>query len=358
MNVRQRWLVSRLGLVVLLVCGSLGAVNAEDTDPPLPQSVVSLTAPNIPAVPAAVDAVLTPPEYLLPNPTTPRSESSQDFGSANFYDSQAADDFCIPLSDKSWEITNVDVVGIYNVGGYAVDTVRVYFYSDIGVGTPATEMYFATVTGGNLGGSGGSFALTLTEPARLGGNGCYWLSVRAVQPGAFVQAQTWLWTERVGAGDRAPSVYWLPGDPFSPCYSGYRPRVGIAPNCNRGTEPDFTFRLSGNISTNNLTPVITSMSPPGGLNEDVVIGLQGYNFAANATISWTVGVSPTVVFTPTIISASSLSVTIPQDFVQPEGEQAEVRVNNPAPCYAACYSNPMTFALENLYSSYLPTIRR
>ena len=180
--------------------------------------------------------------------------------------------------------------------------------------------------------------------------------MQAVQPGGFNAGETWQWTERTAASaDHSASAYRLPGKPGNACQAWGARLATCFPSSL--SNPDFTLRLSGNISNTHFTPQITGMSPIGGLNEDITLSLTGANFAQGAVISWTVGVSPTEVFTPTVIDGGHIMVNIPAASVGPSGT-ASVRVSNPAPCEGSCASNAKTFFLVDATSVYLPVSRR
>lgn len=359
MTLKQTWMRSgliRLVASALLVVGSTGPAAAEGEPPRLPQVSTSPLQVEVPAAPAGVDAVLL--DRMVVDAGSPARYSSQDFV-VNLDDSQGADDFCVSSGDASWTVTNVDVVGAYNDPAYSVSSVKVFFMARGSGNLPGTGLYTATVTGGNLlnaGANQGSFQLTLATPAHLAGNNCYWLSVQAVQPPGFDAGETWQWTERTAAtADHAPSAYRLPGKVGHACV-GWGARLAT---CFPGstTNPDLTLRLSGSVSTNHLTPQLSSMSPTAALDQDVVLTLTGLNFAAGASVSWMVGAGPAQSFAAQVINGGTLTATIPAAYVGPAGT-ATVRVSNPAPCQGSCVSNGLTFLLENQAFVFLPLVRR
>ena len=127
----------------LLVLAASGLAAAEGEPPRLPQISDTPMVVDIPAAPKNVDAVLV--ERMAVDGVSPARFSSQDFV-VNQDDSQGADDFCIPAGDASWVVTNVDVVGAYNVAsGYSTSSVNVYFMAHNAGHVPGTQLYFANV---------------------------------------------------------------------------------------------------------------------------------------------------------------------------------------------------------------------
>ena len=236
---------ARLVTSTALVVAAAGLAAAEGEPPMLPQISDDPVKLSIPAAPAVADA--DPLVDQMAVDVNSARYSSQDFFSTNDFDSQGADDFCIPSDVVSWTITNVDVVGAYNDPvGYAVSQVKVFFLANNG-SLPGIELYQATVSGGNLVGAwagNGSFAMTLPTPASLAGNNCYWLSVQAVQPDGFPAGEAWQWSERsLATADLSPSAYRLPNNPGSICYNwGARLATCFPPP---SSNPDLTMRLSG-----------------------------------------------------------------------------------------------------------------
>lgn len=338
-----------------LVLASSGAASAGDPPPWLPQVSDAPMQVTIPAAPANVQAVLV--ERMTVDAGSPARYSSQDFV-VNQDDSQGADDFCIPATDASWLISNVDVVGAYNDGAYTVATVNVYFYARGSGSLPGAVLHTATVTGPALANANsGSFALTLDPPVQLAGNNCYWISVQSVQPGGYNAGETWQWTERTAAtADGSPSAYRLPGKPGHPCQNWGARLATCYPGAN--SNPDFTLRLSGNVADTNLTPQILTLNPPGALNTNVQLRLTGLNFAAGAQLSWTAGVSPTQIYPTTVVDGSYLTADIPAAFVGPHGATASVVVTNPGPCVGSCVSNTVIFTFEVIHTLYLPLVHR
>ncbi len=338
-----------------LVLASSGPAAAGDPPPWLPQVSDTPMQVVIPAAPANVQAVLV--ERLAVDGGSPARYSSQDF-EVNQDDSQGADDFCIPASDASWVITNVDVVGAYNDVAYTVSTVKVFFYARGSGPLPGAGLFSATVTGPDLvNANTGSFALTLDPPAQLAGNNCYWVSVQAVQPGGYNAGETWQWTERTAAtADVSPSAYRLPGKPGHPCQNWGARLTTCFPSAT--SNPDLTLRLSGSVADTNLTPQIVTMNPAGALNTDVLLSLTGLNFADGAQLSWTAGISPTQVYATTVVDGGYLTALIPAAYVGPLGGTASVLVTNPGPCVGSCVSNTVIFVFEDIRILYLPIIHR
>jgi hypothetical protein len=239
---RNRQRLAWAGLSLALLLAGYHPATAEGEPPRLPQASFGPMQVDIPAAPAGVTAVLV--ERMAVD-ASPARYSSQDFV-VNFDDSQGADDFCIPPSDPFWKITNVDVVGTYNAGNYAVSTVNVFFLN-WGGSLPGIQTYAVTVSGASVGNAGtGSFALTLPAAALLPGDRCYWLSVQAMQPGGFDGGETWQWTQRTAAtSDHNPAAYRWPGKPGHACQNWTAPLTTCFEEA--PTNADFTFRLSGSV---------------------------------------------------------------------------------------------------------------
>ena len=99
---------------------------------------------------------------------------SQDFEPAfNTYDCFAADDFVVP-GGQTWNITEVDVLGEFDLG--SAESFNVYFYQDSGSlpGTLVESRPGNSYTGFS------DFVITLTSPVTLT-PGTYWVAVQSRQ---------------------------------------------------------------------------------------------------------------------------------------------------------------------------------
>ena len=156
------------------------------------------------------------------------------------YDTEAADDFTVPVSDGTWKVETVDVYGfcrIYDVGFDcgSLESANVYIYRDNGL-VPGENVYAAeleTVTAGTLLDSiVRMYTINLSTPAVLPA-GTYWISV---QVNMDFSAGNWLWLEREVQN----------GDPFAWRNPGGAWGEGCADWCSgKSYEPDLNFRLSG-----------------------------------------------------------------------------------------------------------------
>jgi len=161
---------------------------------------------------------------------------SQMFGSSYpTYDSQGADDFVVPTG-KKWDITEVDVTGVYFNGAGPATSENVYFYADSS-GAPGTLVKsFLNVAGTDNG--TGSFAITLPKKGmKLKKAGTYWVSVQANL--AYKAGGEWGWEDNsVQTGSEA---HWQ------------NPGNGFATGCTSWTDietclgygPDLMFDLKG-----------------------------------------------------------------------------------------------------------------
>ncbi len=211
--------------------------------------------------------------------------TSQNFEAGNdAFDNQGADDFVIPVSDGSWEIESVDVLGLYSDAGGPVSSVNVWFYTDAG-GLPGTEVFAAlnVIPISDL--TDPSFSVLLSPPAVLCA-GTYWVSVQANQD--FDPFGQWYWFGR-SVQSNAPSAWRNPGDGFENGCVNWTEKT----TCLDGHGPDNVFRLSGNIGSNEctwLSEIPSCGVVPAGGQDDVMVtvdatGLEPGTYTCNLTIS-------------------------------------------------------------------------
>lgn len=183
-------------------------------------------------VPAAPNVVL----YDQYDNAGTTSLVSQDFESAyDAYDNEGADDFVVPAGE-TWNIDEVDILGVYFNGLGPADSFNVIIYSDSS-GLPGSAVYTGlgsayTTTNQT------DFVITLS-PAAVIPEGTYWLSVQARLD--FSAGGEWGQTERlVQTGNGA--AWQNPGGGFG---------TGCNTWANRSTclgfGPDNVFRVVGTL---------------------------------------------------------------------------------------------------------------
>ena len=169
----------------------------------------------------------------------PNFITSQEFEPAlSTFDSQAADDFVVPLG-ATWVIDEVYVEGVYSWFGLT-PLVDVYFYADAG-GLPGEELY-ADEDWATFSDNAGSLTIDLSaSPASLSA-GTYWVSVRADMD--FSIGDQWFWSERT-VQTSSLSAWRNPGDGFGTGCTDWEVRTV----CGVGSGPDLIFWLAGSTTT-------------------------------------------------------------------------------------------------------------
>ncbi len=170
---------------------------------------------------------------------------SQDFLDAGLdgVDSFAADDFVVP-ANQIWQITSVEVLGIYDGNGdHTPPSVNVFFYST-SITLPTSTPLITVTNVVPTGLPSSNFTITLSSPATLS-TGAYWLSVQAnmFYTGPSGQRQ-WLWRERLAqANNRA--AWKNPGGQanLGKCIDWGVVDGGCFPEADNS--PDLLFRLNG-----------------------------------------------------------------------------------------------------------------
>jgi len=332
-------------LLLLLTLAWLPAnrvVAGSPPPPPLP-IVRSLGPGPAPARPAAGEINLY---SQLDSPSTffVISQDSTD----NRYDALAADDFFVSTAANSWEITAVEVAGVYSGGNGPKDvsSVNVRFYTD-SVGKPGDELSTLSRTSTPISGSNltGNFILPLSPAVGLASNANYWVAVQAVQSTSWF----WYWSQRTPQS-QAPAVWRNPQNIFATGCTSFT----VIINCFPDTGRDLLFNLKGITSTSQVTPILIRLDPNHGFNHAFTLNAIGAGFANGAVLNWSLG--PTNQFATTFSNAGRVSATIPASAVVPYGAVVSVSVTNPGPCTGSCTSNTLTFNVSN--PLLLPLVRR
>jgi len=161
---------------------------------------------------------------------------SQNFEAVNdAYDSQAADDFLVPVSDGSWTIQNIQIPGQYWAGTGPLASVNVWFYQNSG-SLPGTQVFSQLNLVPTSDASGG-LVLDLPSPPTLP-PGTYWLSVQANMD--FDTGGEWGPTTRL-VQSYSPWAWRNPGDGFGTGCTAWTTNG----SCGFTYGPDLLFRLSG-----------------------------------------------------------------------------------------------------------------
>ena len=205
----------------------------------------------------------TGPQFrILPQPKAPqdilynqyndagtRATSSQDFGTdSDSFDDFAADDFVVPAG-QPWNVSEVDVQGLYSGSGPAI-AFHVFFYQDSG-GLPGTRVYAAMnqpYTGGPP-----DFVINLSSPAVLA-PGTYWVSVQCRMD--ITVGGEWFWQDRTVTSNSAAAWQNPPGGFGVGCLT-WAPRTTCMDD--QGA-PDQVYRLIGTIG--GVTPTATPTATP------------------------------------------------------------------------------------------------
>ncbi len=234
--------------------------KAQSQFPTTSSGAAGVHAIGIPQIPDTVGVIL----YDQYNNPGANSTVSQDFETANdAFDNQAADDFVVPAGE-TWQVTEVDVQGVYFNGPGPAASFKVFFYQNGTGDLPGTFVYLAT--GLSYSGSVPNFVIPLTTPATLTA-GTYWVSVQARMD--FTPGGEFGWTDRTVTSN-AGAAWQNPGGGFgTACTAGWGRRgatCGID-----AAAPDQVFRLLGSIvgtptptptPTNTVTPTPTNTPGP------------------------------------------------------------------------------------------------
>jgi len=241
----------------LLISGFIGVVNGQNRSSTIQASATkhlgfNYQNPNFEnnfSSAVACDGVLA--DYTNSLGTT-NGGPSQDFEAANdFYDSQLADDFVMPLGNNT--ICKIDITG----SGPGLPTnpannviLRIY---DDAAGLPGSLVFTEVFLGSDVDGDGdGSFSLSPTGLPSLTGGATYWVSVQAQME--FANGGQWFWTTATD-GHGNPFVFRNPGDGFGTGCTGWATGCNVA----GGSGPDLLM----NISFNDLSSPVTYCTASG-----------------------------------------------------------------------------------------------
>ena len=342
-SVRRRH--TRLGrgwpLLLLLALAWLPANRVVAGNPPPPPPDIQWDQPlPLLAAPAAGQAVLYD-QFDSPSTFWVSSQDSTD----NQYDTRAADDF-LASGSNSWEITSIEVAGHYGNGSgqTTVSSVNVKFYVD-SAGRPGEEIFNRSAFPSGGTDATGNFIVPLSPAVGLAANATYWVSVRAIQSTSWF----WYWSQRTPQS-QAQAVWQNPSNVFATGCIGWNAITTCFPD----TGADLLFRLSGNTSSSQATPILLSLSPNHAANRAFTLNANGAGFANGAKLNWTL--NGTQQFSTTFNNSGSLSANIPAAAVSDYGATVSVSVENPGPCLVTCTSNALSFYVSN--AVYLPALSR
>jgi len=308
---------------LLLVAGPAAIAQVNSPPPPAastqspPRPLLAQEAmPFAPEGPAGTLDVL----YDQTDNSTTSTIASQIYGYRfEKYDNQAADDFVVPTTIGSWNISAVEVVGAYNDPSIHVDSVNVQFYGAAGGMMPEVLVYSTTVVPASD--TGGDLVINL-DPSAIVAPDAYWLSVQANMNYGDGHYQ-WLWRERTVQSNTA-SIWQNPPDGYRTGCITWAPRKET---CGIGGYLDLLFKVSGTASADRPKPKLLSLSP-----QTVVAGnaftliLKGYNFISGATATWN-GASRTARY----INSTRLEVVVPASDVATPDTTIKIKVVNPGP---------------------------
>jgi hypothetical protein len=210
---------------------------------------VGIMVPLSRARATGVDAIVIPPLYDQYDNPGANATVSQDFETANdAFSNFLADDFVVPAG-QTWQVTEVDVQGVYFNGPGPAASFNVFFYTNgagnLPEGAPvytATGQSYTELVPPN-------FVIPLTVAATLT-EGTYWVSVQARMD--FTPGGEWGWTDRT-VQSNAGAAWQNPGGGFgTACTLSWGRRgatCGIDP-----TVPDQVFRIVGTVLTDTPTP--------------------------------------------------------------------------------------------------------
>jgi hypothetical protein len=228
--------------VMLALSGAPAGQALAQTAPPPPAG--QLQAPMAqPPAPAQPQAVL----YAQMDSPSASQYISSNNATDDQYDTRAADDFQVSSVLNSWQVTAVEVSGLFSFGSgpHSVNQVNVAFYADAG-GAPGYQVYTTNALPLSGTASSGAFFVPLNPAAGLAAHAKYWVSVQAVQSTSWY----WYWGERSiqalsAARWQNPSgvlvascTHWTAVDV---CYPG-------------SSGPDLLFRLYGTQSAKAVPP--------------------------------------------------------------------------------------------------------
>jgi hypothetical protein len=216
-------------LVIVIGAGlALAGTDPADTIPATSGDAAGAAPPQIPAG--------TPILYDQINSCGTNATSSQNFEAAfDAFDDELADDFVV--TGIIWQISQVNVSGVYFNGPGPLSSVNVRFYANSGClpsGAPLCS--FLSVV--PFSDTAGSLVIDLGTTCDLS-SGSYWVSVQANLD--FGTGGQWGWTDRTVTSN-CPAAWQNPGGGFGVC-----PTWGArAATCGIDTPaPDQCYSLGG-----------------------------------------------------------------------------------------------------------------
>jgi len=219
-----------LSLLVIVIGAGLALAGTEPADT-VPTASGPADRAELPQIPGG-----TPILYDQINSCGTNATSSQNFEAANdAFDDELADDFVV--TGPIWQISQVNVSGVYFNGPGPLSSVNVRFYANSGclpTGAPLCSFLNVAPT------SGGLPSLVIDLPGTCDLNsGNYWVSVQVNMN--FTPNGQWGWTDRT-ATSNCPAAWQNPGGGFGVCPSwGARAATcGIDP-----AAPDQCYSLGG-----------------------------------------------------------------------------------------------------------------
>ncbi len=350
MHVTQPWRTGapwRLAASLLALGVALAPAARAGADDPQPQRggipEQQPVTPDLAAAGVLHNQLVWPEQAGQPASTM---VTSQDFAGTTI-DTRAADDFIIG-GTAAWEVTQVDVIGVYFDYGAGVDAtveaVTIQFYLDDG-GRPGPLLYSAPLQPSDATRPTGSFSVLLTPSIGLGSGASYWVSVQAQKTNSRGQ---WMWMDRKAVFESTRPAQWI-----MPGGSGSCTVWTVLSQCVEGGGPDLRFALTGNVlADTRVAPILTRLEPGFGANRDISLTIRGANFAAGATVSFGGNV-----LTPQVLEPGRIVVVVPAALVAAYPQTTSVTVINQAPCLNGnCTSNALPFRIANYI--YLPTTGR
>jgi hypothetical protein len=179
---------------------------------------------------------------------------SQDAETAlNVFDSQAADDFIVPVG-QTWQVTEVDLLGEYDSAGPAL-SFHVFFYEN-GAGDLPGNLIASRLENPYSGNS--DFSIMLTQQVILP-EGHYWVSVQARQD--IINAGFWLWHNRTIQA-KSGAAWQNADNGFGTGCTVWVRKTACAQLAQ--IAPDQVFRLIGTVGAVTPTPTPSPTPKPTG----------------------------------------------------------------------------------------------
>ena len=221
-----------LSLLVIVLGAGLALAGTEPADP-TPATTGDASGAVPPQIPAG-----PPILYDQLNNCGTNATSSQNFEPAfDAFDDELADDFVV--TGTIWQISQVNVMGVYFNGPGPAGSVNVRFYANAGnlpTGAPVCERLSVVPTSDTA----GSFVLDLPTSCDLA-MGTFWVSVQANMN--FTPNGQWGWTDRTVQSNSA-AAWQNPGGGFGVCttWGTRHTTCAIDPGV-----PDQCYSLGGTV---------------------------------------------------------------------------------------------------------------